>query len=616
MPETLGQRLRQAREERHLALEKVAESTRIRLHYLQALETDDYSLIPSAAQARGFLRNYADFLGIDLGQAVAEVQRARPQPAGEVSGPLPKVDLLPDAPTAPHEAHEATQEETRTPPILTSFLARFRGAAAAPETGSPASRPAQIIPENVAPAEVPVAPEIPPVGQAGTPPEKKKRSRKKAESETPPPEDSSAVPANTDTEARARKKEQPPAFEQTAQIEPIPAGVEETQAEAESPPGASGQAEVPDEAQGRESAPNMWSRFTSLFHLRLNRREEPSEPDPVEPGPAVEVSPSSSKPFEKPEEIFAEIGRRLRQRRELLSLTLDEVERHIRVRAVFVKALEDGAYDRLPSAVQTRGMLVNYAAFLDLDTDAILLRFADAIQAGHRLRYPEKPGGNKSPMRVSPSLPPLRSFIAGDLIFGISIAVLLVTMAIWGLNRVFSAQAERAALPTAPSISDVLATSQQPTALQEVTLIPAADTPLAAGGINTPDATLEVPAFDVTINVQVTIVVVERTFLRVAVDGEEALNGRVLPGATYTYEASESVEVLTGNAAALRITYNGRDLGLMGNFGEVVNRMYTSDGVITPTPAAPATATPTLSPTPSPTPSATPKNPSPAPDGG
>ena len=411
-----------------------------------------------------------------------------------------------------------------------------------------------------------------------------------------------------------------PRTEVVSAVEPAVLKEEAGKVEAQSPPGIGDQPEDQVEAQGQPVSPGLWPRLTSLFRLRIGKKSDSPEPDSTESVAASAVSSASSRAsvsaVETPEDIFAEIGQKLHKRRELLSLTLDEVERHIRVRAVFIKALEEGAFDKLPSAVQTRGMLANYATFLDLDTESLLLRFADSIQAGHRLRYPEKPGSSKSPMRVSPNLPPLRSFIAGDLVFGISMVALLVTMAVWGVNRVFSIQAEEAALPTAPSISDVLATSQQPTVEQQVTLIPAADTPLSADpDFIALDATLEAPAFDVTISVQVTISVVERTFLRVTVDGEEVLNGRVLSGAIYTYEASESIEILTGNAAALRITYNGRDLGLMGNFGEVANRIYTADGVVTPTPAAPATSTPSLTPTASPTPSATPKSPSPAPVG-
>lgn len=57
------------------------------------------------------------------------------------------------------------------------------------------------------------------------------------------------------------------------------------------------------------------------------------------------------------DEILKEIGQQLRKRREMLSLTYEEVEHHTRVRALFLKALEDGALEDMPSPVQTRGIL-------------------------------------------------------------------------------------------------------------------------------------------------------------------------------------------------------------------------------------------------------------------
>src|SRR5579859_4156079 len=63
--DTLGAELRAARESRDLSLEQVEKQTRIRIHYLTALEADEYTELPSAVQARGFLRNYARFLGLD-----------------------------------------------------------------------------------------------------------------------------------------------------------------------------------------------------------------------------------------------------------------------------------------------------------------------------------------------------------------------------------------------------------------------------------------------------------------------------------------------------------------------------------------------------------------------
>ncbi len=65
MSESVGSRLRQARELRRLTVEQASEATKVRPYYIQALENDDYTAIPSSAQARGFLRIYAEFLQLD-----------------------------------------------------------------------------------------------------------------------------------------------------------------------------------------------------------------------------------------------------------------------------------------------------------------------------------------------------------------------------------------------------------------------------------------------------------------------------------------------------------------------------------------------------------------------
>jgi hypothetical protein len=194
-------------------------------------------------------------------------------------------------------------------------------------------------------------------------------------------------------------------------------------------------------------------------------------------------------------------------------------------------------------------------------------------------------------MEVAASIPPLRSFIAADLIFGVTIVAILIGLAIWGVGRVLSSRTVAATLPSAPSISEVLASTPEPTLGQEVTFIPAADTPIASTG--TQGTTGEIPTPGLNANVQVNVFAVERAFVRVAVDGEVVFDGRVLPGESYLYEAEDQVSILTGNAAALRITYNGRDLGLMGNFGQVVSQIYTITGLATPTATIPPTPTDT-----------------------
>src|SRR5437773_6382118 len=95
MTQTIGQRLKAEREEQRLTLEKVFQATRIRVQYLQALEADDLSVMPSPVQARGYLRNYAEYLGFDVEQMLDEMREMNAHDAsGIIIGPADHVSVL------------------------------------------------------------------------------------------------------------------------------------------------------------------------------------------------------------------------------------------------------------------------------------------------------------------------------------------------------------------------------------------------------------------------------------------------------------------------------------------------------------------------------------------
>lgn len=84
MNDGLGVWLRRTRESRQLLLEDVEHALKIRRRYLQALEMGDYAALPGEIQARGFLRNYARFLGLPVDDALerydSEIQGRPAQP--------------------------------------------------------------------------------------------------------------------------------------------------------------------------------------------------------------------------------------------------------------------------------------------------------------------------------------------------------------------------------------------------------------------------------------------------------------------------------------------------------------------------------------------------------
>lgn len=66
----VGSMLRHAREQHGLDLFSVASALRIQVSHLDAIESGDFQRLPGATYAVGFLRSYADYLGLDAGTVV------------------------------------------------------------------------------------------------------------------------------------------------------------------------------------------------------------------------------------------------------------------------------------------------------------------------------------------------------------------------------------------------------------------------------------------------------------------------------------------------------------------------------------------------------------------
>jgi hypothetical protein len=70
-----GQILKEARLARKLEIVEVARITRIRPKYLESLESDDFGQLPNAIVAKGFIKNYGQFLGLNPNYLLAVFRR-------------------------------------------------------------------------------------------------------------------------------------------------------------------------------------------------------------------------------------------------------------------------------------------------------------------------------------------------------------------------------------------------------------------------------------------------------------------------------------------------------------------------------------------------------------
>ncbi|MDU4959716.1 MAG: DUF4115 domain-containing protein [Sporomusaceae bacterium] len=168
--QTIAEMLRDERQRQGLTLKDIEAVTNIRVLYLQAIEEGNYSVLPGEVYVKGFIRNYANALGLNGAEYVElyrrERQPADPEPASAAA------ETPQETPPAPRSAATRRRQRSRQTEIwLTGLLLlavgggfwwyhSSAGDAPPPAVPPPAAAPAPAAPPVAAP-DAPVRPAVP-----------------------------------------------------------------------------------------------------------------------------------------------------------------------------------------------------------------------------------------------------------------------------------------------------------------------------------------------------------------------------------------------------------------------------------------------------------------------
>jgi transcriptional regulator with XRE-family HTH domain len=112
----IGQVLEKARKERGLTLDEVEHATKIRKRYLVGLEREDDGALPDAVYAQGFLKTYAEYLGLDGEELSREFKEPR-QERGDAYG-TPQESESDQPPISPPDEPSPSRGRTSSKPTL------------------------------------------------------------------------------------------------------------------------------------------------------------------------------------------------------------------------------------------------------------------------------------------------------------------------------------------------------------------------------------------------------------------------------------------------------------------------------------------------------------------
>ena len=158
----LGETLRLAREEKGQTISQVAESTRMMVQIVEDLEREDFRRIAAPIYGRGFIKLYAEHLGLDTEPLIREFMEiytgSRPPQVARRS-----VDSSPDRPTAqPSDgptdlpSDRLTAQPVHEPDLFSVAARRSEAVRAVPD---PAQPPATV-PPRVRPAHLEARPSV------------------------------------------------------------------------------------------------------------------------------------------------------------------------------------------------------------------------------------------------------------------------------------------------------------------------------------------------------------------------------------------------------------------------------------------------------------------------
>jgi cytoskeleton protein RodZ len=150
----IGQILEATRKERGLTLEEAEHATKIRKRYLVGLEREDYGALPDAVYAQGFLKTYANYLGLDGEELSREFKdRRKPRRERGISYGAPKKSEFDQPLINPGELGSARRRKTVSGTTILTLLVALLVLGAVVGALYYVGRGVQISGENPAPSK-------------------------------------------------------------------------------------------------------------------------------------------------------------------------------------------------------------------------------------------------------------------------------------------------------------------------------------------------------------------------------------------------------------------------------------------------------------------------------
>lgn len=269
------------------------------------------------------------------------------------------------------------------------------------------------------------------------------------------------------------------------------------------------------------------------------------------------------------------LGRKLREEREERGLSLNDVHNVTKIRVKYLKAIEEGRFSEIPGEVYLKGFIKNYANYLGLDGGQMIREYEQIKEEKRRQELQEKEAEEEQEKEG------WLKFFHDRRILNITVIGLLIVLLVFIFYSVYllnnASREANVLIQEQETYTNAPADQSMNTAddgdLQEQI---SADQGIKPGQEleeqeKNQNSGVKKPAAEEMLKMHVEVL--DRTWFRLIIDGEQMLEKTLLPGEEYNWQGQE-IKMVIGNAGGLKVYLNGKDIGKLGRDGEVVTKIF------------------------------------------
>ena len=263
------------------------------------------------------------------------------------------------------------------------------------------------------------------------------------------------------------------------------------------------------------------------------------------------------------EEELLEFGKKLKKLRHSKKIELKKIVEQTKININYLKNIEEGKFDFLPE-LYVRSFLKLYLQQIEEDVPGLLGEY-DSIKSApplnvtvitdEDLKNIKKPGQFRS--QVSTIIEKIKPYIRQMNVIWFVIGTIIIFFVVYSLVKDDNNQQLVSAGSTGQSFIE-----------------PVKNT------VDTISSSLYVnKIFNKNSDLNLELKTLERTWLQISVDDSFARDHIFDSGMTYGWQAYDKFRLRIGNAAGVRLFLNGKDLGPLGETGEVIKIDLTENGI-------------------------------------